>query len=59
MHIPHGHTRNLCPCLVGVCVVVQKLVAEHKSYRHQFVLAIWAALDVLIETFEFVDEEKR
>lgn len=41
----HRYARHLRPCLIGVRVVVQKLVAEHQSNGQKSIFATRLALD--------------
>ena len=50
--------RHICPRLVSVRVVVEKLVAQHECNREQPILAALAAIDLWVGYFEPVDEEQ-
>lgn len=58
MHFSHRNARNLGPRLVCVCVVIQKLVTEHKCHGEQTVLAARLSLDTRIELLQTVDEQE-
>lgn len=58
MYFLHRNARYLGPCLVRICVVVEKLVAKHESYRQQTVLAAGLPLDRGVRLLQPVDEEE-
>ena len=58
MHFGNRDARDLGPCLVCVCVVVQKLVPEHECYREQTVLAARLSFDARVKCLQAVDKQE-
>ena len=58
MDLSNRDSRNFCPCLVGVSVVVQEFIAQHQSNSEKPVFTSWFPLDCGIKLFQPVDEEK-
>jgi len=55
MNILDIDTRNVCPSLVGVRVVVEEFVAEHERDSQESVFAARAAIDGGIDHLETID----
>lgn len=59
MNFLNRDARNFRPRFVGICVVIEKLIAHHQSDRHQSELATLLAPNSGIELLQPIDEEER
>lgn len=58
MNLSHRDAGNLCPSLIGVCVIIQKLVAQHQSHREQTIFTSKLALHTGVLFLQSVDKKK-